>query len=117
VTTVPVHTRPSSAVTSTVHRSAQREGRTILETLKAILTAVCGVSDTPVSMGLVMIGPFKRLTVETGSQGRTARELLTDAMTVERLKTSWLLFYDPRLEQYFFSVYPVRVPQAQSKEG
>lgn len=93
------------------------ERRTILETLKAILTAVCGVSDTPVSMGLVWIEPFERLTVETGSQGQTARELLTDTMTVERLKTSWLLFYDPRLEQYFFSVYPVRAPRARPKEG
>jgi hypothetical protein len=86
------------------------ERRTIRETVGAILDAVTEVSDTPVSFGLVKIRPFERQTVELGSGGRTARELLAGIIQVEDLRTSWLMHYDPGLETYFFSVYPVRPP-------
>lgn len=81
------------------------ERRTVMEALEAIVGGVNEVSETRVQFGLVMIRSFRRWTVELGSTGRSARELLVESMKTDKLTTSWLLFYNPRLGHYSFSVY------------
>lgn len=81
------------------------ERRTVMETLEAIVGGVNEVSETRVEFGMVMIRSFRRWTVELGSTGRSARELLVEAMRTDKLTTSWRLFYSPRLGDYSFNVY------------
>lgn len=85
-----------------------RARRTVMETIDEIEKAINRTSSAEFSLGMVMIEPFHHTFVEVGGEGRTGRELLGEVMSAVDVLTSWVLFYDPTLQTYFFSVYPVR---------